>query len=184
MASADHIKFGSRPEWFCIRSQPKHEHIAATHLKKEEGIEVFLPLIRFKRSTRRGPVWSTEALFPNYLFARFVLPACARKLHHTRGVHGILHFGNQWPAIPDEVIIQLQNAIGPHHIRVIESELQPGDAVQISGGPFHGLEAIVTRVMPAQKRVMLLLEFLGRQAIADMEVAALLRPSDVRRRII
>src|ERR1041385_3491088 len=99
MASADHIKFGARPAWFCIRSQPRHEHIAASHLNKEEGIEIFLPQIRFRRSTRRGPVWSTEALFPNYLFARFELPACARKLHHARGVQGIVHFGNQWPAI-------------------------------------------------------------------------------------
>jgi len=56
--------------WFCVRSQPKHEHIAAARLR-ESGLEVFLPRIRFKKHSVRGPVWVTEALFPNYLFARF-----------------------------------------------------------------------------------------------------------------
>src|SRR6266702_8086274 len=96
------------PAWFCVRTQPKHEHIAAGHLKKEPDIQVFLPRIRFKRSTRRGPVWFTEALFPNYLFARFDLAACLRKLHHLQGVRGVVHFGEQWPTIPDDVIAELR----------------------------------------------------------------------------
>src|SRR5262245_8514765 len=57
--------------WFCLRSHPKHEHIAAGHLRAMEGVEVFNPRIRFVRSTRLGPAPVTEAMFPNYLFARF-----------------------------------------------------------------------------------------------------------------
>src|SRR5262245_34061166 len=56
--------------WFCLRSQPKHEHIAARHLERM-GVEVLNPRIRFQRVTRHGPVQVTEAMFPNYLFARF-----------------------------------------------------------------------------------------------------------------
>ena len=52
--------------WFCLRAQPKHEHIAAQHLKKLPGVEVFCPRVRFQRATRRGKVWFTEAMFPNY----------------------------------------------------------------------------------------------------------------------
>src|SRR5882724_12362423 len=138
--------------WYCIRAQPKHEHIAAGHLKGEPDIEVYLPRIRFKRSTRRGPVWFTEALFPNYLFARFDFGACARKLHHARGVHGIVHFGKQWPAIPDGVISELRRTIGAEQVHVMESQLEPGETVHVSGGAFHGLQAVVTRVMPAATR--------------------------------
>lgn len=58
--------------WFCLRSQPKHEKIAATHLLRTiAGIEVFSPRLRIRRQTRRGVVWFVEALFPGYLFARF-----------------------------------------------------------------------------------------------------------------
>src|SRR5260370_42339360 len=80
---------------FCVRTQPKHEHIAAAHLRNEGGIEVYLPRIRFKRSTRQGPVWFTEALFPNYLFARFALKAALRLVQHARGGPGVGHFGGQ-----------------------------------------------------------------------------------------
>src|ERR1039458_7771599 len=76
------------PAWFCIRSQPKHEHIAAAHLKREPGIEVYLPRVRFKRATRRGPVWFTEAFFPNYLFARFDL---GRSEEHTSELQSLRH---------------------------------------------------------------------------------------------
>src|ERR1051326_6145194 len=104
------------PAWFCLRTQPKHEHIAAGHLKSEPGIEVYLPRIRFKRSTRRGPVWFTEALFPNYLFARFDLALNLRKRHHIRGVRGVVHFGEHWPAIPDGVIAELRATVGADEV--------------------------------------------------------------------
>ena len=172
------------PAWFCVRTQPKHEHIAAGHLKKEAGIQVFLPRIRFKRSTLRGPVWFTEALFPNYLFARFDLAACLRKLHHLQGVRGVVHFGDHWPTIPDDVIAELRATVGADHVHVIRGELQPGETVQISGGMFHGLKAVVTRIMPARERVAVLLEFLGRQTAVELATGAVVREEDERKRVL
>jgi len=169
--------------WFCIRTQPKHEHIAAAHLKNEAGIEVYLPRIRFKRSTRQGPVWFTEALFPNYLFARFDLPSCVRRVHHTRGVRGVVHFGDQWPAVPASAIEELRATVGSEEIHVIPEELRPGDTVQISGGVFHGLSALVTRAMPGRQRVALLLEFLGRQTMVELANESVLRAEDGRTRL-
>src|SRR5712671_2857742 len=81
-------------KWYCLRSQPKHEHIAAAHLRQFEGIEVFCPRVRIQRSTRRGLVWFTEALFPNYLFARFEMPAWCARVRSCPGVSGLVHFGN------------------------------------------------------------------------------------------
>src|SRR2546426_15352 len=107
------------PAWFPLRTQPRHEHIAAGHLKEQPGIEVYLPRIRFKRSTRRGPVWFTEALFPNYLFARFDLAGSMRLVRHIQGVRGIVHFGNQWPTIADTVIEELRATVGAEEVHVI-----------------------------------------------------------------
>src|SRR5262245_65621539 len=116
------------PAWCLRRTQPKHEHIAAAHLRKEPDVEVYLPRIRFKRSTRQGPVWFTEALFPNYLFARFDLPSCLRKVHHTRGVRGVVHFGDQWPCIPDAVIDGLRASVGPEQVHILNDDLETGEA--------------------------------------------------------
>ena len=166
---------GSTVAWFCLRSQLKHEHIAAANLRRQGCAEPFNPRIRFKRSTRRGPVWVTESLFPSYLFARFDWKDSLRLVHHTAGVAGIVHFGSRWPTIPDEVIEQLRTEVGQEELRVIGETLALGDEVQISGGAFHGLQGVVARVMPARARVAVLLEFLGRQSAIEVATDAVVK---------
>jgi transcriptional antiterminator RfaH len=170
--------------WFCVRTQPKHEHIAAAHLRKDAGLEVYLPRIRFRRSTREGPVWFTEALFPGYLFGRFELAMCLRRVHHTRGVQGVVHFGDQWPTVPARAIEELRATVGGDQIHVIEDNLQPGEPVRISGGPFHDLRAVITRVMPGRERVALLIDFLGRQTAVELASDSVVREEDARQRAL
>ncbi len=151
------------PAWFCVRSQPKHEHIAAAHLQQDEDIQVFLPRLRFKRPTRQGRVWVTEALFPCYFFARFDWHACLRKVYHARGVRKVVHFGVHWPTIPDAVIAELRQRLGEEEIHQLDPDLRPGDEVLVKGGAFEGLEAVIQQVMPGRQRVAVLMDFLGRQ---------------------
>lgn len=175
---------GHQPAWFCVRTQPKHEHIAAAHLRKEPDLEVYLPRIRFKRATRRGPVWFTEALFPNYLFARFELAAGLRRVCHARGVRGVVHFGERWPVVPEATIEELRATVGADQLHVIHEELRTGETVQIAGGVFHGLRAVITRVMPSRERVAVLLEFLGQQTTVEVPREALVRDGDERRLVL
>jgi len=83
----------TEPLWYCLRSQPKHEHIAAAHLRQTPGIEVFCPRIRIQRKTRRGLKWFVEAMFPNYLFARFDRTQNQTLVRYSPGISGIVHFG-------------------------------------------------------------------------------------------
>ena len=171
-------------EWFCLRSQPKHEHIAAAHLRQLAGIEVFLPRIRFKRATVRGAVWSTEALFPGYLFARFTWPAELRAVQHARGVSGIVRFGDRWPTIADEIIADLRAALGPEELRVLDAALVPGDVVRIAGGSLRGLLAVVAQVRSGRDRVAVLMEFLGRQTMVELPSASLIREGESRAGVV
>ena len=168
------------PEWFCVRTRPKHEHIAAAALRQNLKVEVFLPRIRFKRLTRQGPAWVTEALFINYLFARFDLATLLRGVKHARGVQDVVHFGDHWPHIPEPVITGLRTAMGDEELKVIAHAFNPGESVEIAGGAFHGLQAVITRVLPAKQRVAVLLEFLGRQTSVELDTAQLVR-KDQRR---
>jgi transcriptional antiterminator RfaH len=154
--------------WFCVRTHQKHEHIAAAHLRQDPEIEVFLPRIRYKRMTRLGPVWVTEALFQSYLFAKFDLETCLRHVQHARSVRGVVHFGNRWPMIPEPIISELRQAMGREELREISDEPQVGEAICIAGGPLNGLEAVVTRVMPGPQRIAVLLDFLGRQTAVEL----------------
>ena len=166
--------------WFCLKSQPKHEHIAAAHLRQTSAVAVFLPRIRFKRATRQGTVWVTEALFPGYLFARFDWQASLRVVQHSRGVRGVVHFGERWPAIPEEIIRELQQAVGEAGLRTIPEQFLPGDEVEITEGAMRGLRAVVARILPGRERIAVLMEFLGRQTMIELPRHFIIKEGDER----
>jgi transcriptional antiterminator RfaH len=166
--------------WFCIRSQPKHEHIAAAHLVREGGIEVYLPRIRFQRTTRRGPSWCTEALFPNYLFAKFDWKNDLRRVTYSHGVSTVVHFGDRWPFVPEEVILDLQAALGPESLHIVNAEYEPGDQIEIVAGSFQGMRALVSRYYPSAQRVEVLLDFLGRQTAVQIPTDQIVKEGDAR----
>jgi len=168
------------PQWFCLRSHPKHEHIAARHVSRLAGVETFLPRIRFRRTRRQGPVWVTEALFPNYLFARFSWHTHVHLVRHAPGVGDVVHFGKRWPTVLDDVMKELRSCFADDSVYVIDNSLAPGDEVKISGGAFHGLAGVITRVMPARERVAVLLEFLGRQTAVEIPASSVIKQAEAR----
>src|SRR5271166_6904013 len=68
--------------WFCLKAQPKREHIAAACLRQISEVEAFCPRVRFRKRTNRGPVWFVEPMFPGYLFARFDYGAYHWRIRH------------------------------------------------------------------------------------------------------
>lgn len=147
--------------WFCVRTQPKSEHIAAGHLRLLDGVEVYCPRLRFRKMTRRGPVWFAEALFPGYLFARFVPMESQKEVAYARGVVAIVRFSEKPVPIPDATIAGLREQMGGEDCKTIDAEVREGDTVTIATGVFKGLATVVTQLLPARERVRVLLEFLG-----------------------
>jgi transcriptional antiterminator RfaH len=168
------------PAWFCVRSKPKHEHIAAAHLRRFSEVEVFYPRLRVRKATRRGPVWTNESLFPNYLFARFVLNSLLEQVRFTSGVHQVVHFANHWPAISDTVIEELRQSFHGCELQVIHDEPQPGDTVQVVEGTFNGLSATVLRTLPARQRVQVLLDILGRSTKVELKLSSVVSEKETR----
>ncbi len=171
-----------KKQWFCLRSQPKHEHIAAAHLRKIEGVEVFCPRIKYKKATRTGPAWFTEALFPNYLFAKFDPEPHKVQVRYTSGVCTILRFGMSEAYVPEETILSLRQGLDDTEIRVIPEVPEVGDQVTIASGAFRGLLAVVRQVMPAKERVRLLLDFLGRPQEVDLAYSEVVLPGGEARK--
>jgi transcriptional antiterminator RfaH len=166
-------------EWFCVRTKPKSEHIAGRHIQ-DAGFDVFLPRIRFQKLTRRGQVWFTEALFPGYLFALFDRGLSTRQICAMNGVTAIVHFGDDWPALPASLIEELRTMFGTQCLREIAPELEPGDEVTIAAGPFQGLLAVVNQVLPAPQRIRVLLDFLGRQTSVEVNSASVIPVGEPR----
>ncbi len=158
------------PPWFCVRSQPSRQNVAAAHLRSF-GVEVFNPNLRVRRATRAGVVWRTEPLFLNYLFARFDFSELHRRVRYAFGVSNLVHFGGRYAELSDAELAPLRAEWGPAETRPVDPELRPGDRVRLSGALFCGMEAEVLCLLPARQRVRVLLDLLGGPAPAEISAS-------------
>jgi transcriptional antiterminator RfaH len=163
--------------WFCVRSQPKREHMAAAHLRLIDGVEVFNPRLRVRKATRRGVVTFVESLFPNYLFARFDPENSFNTVRYAPSVSTIVHFGIKFACVPDQVIADLRGEFGEEELLDCDRHVETGDRVVIGEGPFYGMTAQVLRVLTPHQRVEVLLEFLGQNTSVIVNPASLVLES-------
>jgi transcriptional antiterminator RfaH len=118
--------------------------------------------------TRRGVVWFVEAMFPGYLFAEFVYSELHRRVEHLPGVRGLVEFGDYVATIDADTIVALKEQAGEDETVTVDPDIKVGQSVRIAGGPLRGLEAVVTRVLPAGERIKVLLELLGGPVETDV----------------
>ena len=167
--------FSNAPEaesamaWYCARTKPKHEHIVAAGLKRNLGLEVFHPRLRIERPTRRGVVRVVEPLFPCYVFVRCNIDECLDGVRYVNGVSSLVHFGDKIPVVPDHVVEELRQCFESEELMDVKEPLCPGTEVTVGEGAFHGFNGIVLKVLPAKHRVQILLDFLGRTTLAEVD---------------
>ncbi|HEY1769779.1 MAG TPA: transcription termination/antitermination NusG family protein [Chthoniobacterales bacterium] len=166
--------------WHCLHTAPRQENKVARLLQRELALEVFAPRIRFRRLRRGRPIWTTEALFPGYLFARFDYFPQRRQIQALPGVTSIVHFGDKPGEVSDGVIAELRATVADGETIEVNADPQPGAEVVIAAGPLRGWRALVTRVLPARQRIAILLEMLGSEREVEIETARVF-PSNPRR---
>lgn len=155
--------------WYCLHTEPRQESKVARVLQRELEVEVFAPRIRFRRLRAGRPLWTTEALFPGYLFARFDYFERRRQVNALPGVTRIVHFGERPTPVEDSIMAELRSIVSDNETVQVSAEPQPGSEVIIAGGSMGGLRVLVTRVMPARQRIAILLELLGSTREVEIE---------------
>lgn len=163
----------SEPAWYCARTKPKHEHIAAANLQRHLGLEVFHPRLRMERATRRGVLRVVEPLFPCYIFVRCVLEERMDQVRHVSGISTLVHFGKRIATVPESAIEELRQCFESEEPMEMTDGLVAGAEVTIAEGALLGLSAMVVRALPAVRRVQILLDFLGRPTLAEVDRTSL-----------
>ena len=172
--------------WFCVRTKPKTEHVAARNLLTYAKLsEVFCPRIRYEKSTRRGKAWFVEALFPGYIFAKFDLSQDLRIVNATTNVTGVLRFADRYPTIEDALVTALQVEFPEEDgaVRVLETSIKEGDEVVIDEGVLKGMTTIVSRISLNGDRVAVLMDWLGQEREVEVSVKSI-SPVDGAPRLI
>ena len=162
-------------DWYLVHSKPASEVTAEENLQRQ-GYEVYLP--RLSRTVRRRGRSHERIvpLFPRYLFI------CVNRLTQslgpvlsTRGVSGVVKFGQRYAMVPSAMLELLRHRADPrsglHRLR--EPGLpEPGTAVRIAEGPFNGLDGIFEREAGSD-RVVVLIDLLGSQTRVQVPVNAM-----------
>ena len=159
--------------WYCVRSKPKKERMAAGSLELLHKLEVFCPQIRFQRKTVRGPCWFQEAMFPGYIFARFDLFEMKSAVSYAPGVLTIPKFDERFVSVPDAVIESLRKELDEEEVVEAVAPLEVGEETTILEGSMRGLKVKVIKLMPAQERVAVLMEMLGTLVEVDFPLNSL-----------
>ena len=175
-----HMNFSETPAWYVIHSRPKCEHVAAGMMLGLPGVETYCPRIKFQRVTRRGKVWFVEALFPSYFFARFTPATSIRAVKHSQNVIRVVDFGGQLTPVPDRVIQLIREEMDGQVIKEIHVGVKVGDTVELTEGPMRGLKGIVNSIHSGEERVKILMEFLGRESLIEVDASKLLSEHTVR----
>jgi transcriptional antiterminator RfaH len=156
-------------QWRAVLCRPRQERKAEAHLENQ-GFEVFLPRMRARVRCRGQWISRIEPLFPRYLFIS--LEAFAddwSTIRSTRGVIGLVRFGNEFPTIDDRIIRELRARHSEYGVIDMSEamDIKANDTVEITSGAMAGLRAVF-RARNGEERVTVLLKLLNNEREVEL----------------
>jgi transcriptional antiterminator RfaH len=149
--------------WFLVLTKASSEQLAVTHLARQ-GFETYLPRLQRRALRRSRWVDRVVALFPRYVFVRLdTRSQVLAPIRSTRGVAGVVKFGDEVAIVPDGVVETLMSRADPESglHRLADERPRRGTKVSVIDGPLAGLEGIFDRDT-GEERAVILLSLLGR----------------------
>lgn len=119
-----------------------------------------------------------EPLFHRYLFIQLDTHPTGKGWHNirsTRGVSGLVSFGNRPAKVANGFVEDLQQAIAQQHTAPI-ALFAADEAIRIQSGAFKGMEGIF-KEKNGEQRAFILLEILGKLVKLNLPMADLAKTS-------
>jgi transcriptional antiterminator RfaH len=151
--------------WYAVYSKPQKEEFAEFSLQ-QRGLEVFLPKLLFPRTLKKHK--QVIPLFPSYLFTRIDEARQYDAVIWAPGVSRVVSFNGTPAPIDDDAIAYLRAAGSRDGLIPARSDLQKGQEVQITDGPFSGLAGIIQDPPGAKDRVRILMNLLNRDVNVEV----------------
>jgi transcriptional antiterminator RfaH len=153
--------------WYVVQTKPRNEGRAQYYLERE-GIETLSPLMEAYTSRRGRSLKTLKPLFPNYIFARFILGRDYPKVRWARGVNKVVGRGREPMPISDVVVNEIKNRIDEDYVVKRAYDLKPHDTVKIKAGPLRDLIGVFDRWMSKEGRIRVLLSLIGYQSSVQL----------------
>jgi transcriptional antiterminator RfaH len=155
--------------WYALQHKPAQGDRALQHLQNQ-GIACFYPKISVEKIKGGKRSKKLEPLFLGYLFVNLEqTDPMWSKLRSTRGVLRIVGFANKPAPISDAVIQHIKESLDSV---AEQGGIKPGQAVQLSEGPFEGINAIF-QAYDGEERAIVLVNFMQKQQSIRVPVSAI-----------
>lgn len=147
----------SSKNWYLLTSKPQKDAYAETQLVNQ-GYKVYRPLAKRIRKRRQKLTEVLESLFPRYIFIHLdQVHDNWAPIRSTRGVSGIVKFGDEPAIVPESIIKTLKQNEDEFSERAINLDrFKKGDKVIIESGPYADLKAIFDAYNGEQRAIILL----------------------------
>lgn len=157
--------------WYALQHKPAQGDRALENLQNQD-IACFYPKITVEKIKAGKRTRKLEPLFPGYLFVNLEqTDPMWSKLRSTRGVLRVVGFANKPAPIEDDVIKHIRDSL---HTVAEQGGIKPGQSVELSDGPFQGLEAIF-QAYDGEERAIVLISFMQTQQSVRVPVASIRR---------
>ena len=158
----------SQARWYAAYTCAHHEKRLAAELGAR-NVEHFLPLYSSMRRWKDRRVQLEFPLFPGYVFVRLALRDRMRVVQIPSVVR-LVGFGGLPTVLPDTEMEILRTGMGQSLRAEPHPFLTVGRRVQITAGPFAGLEGVLKR-KKSSLRVVVSLELIQRSVAVDVDIA-------------
>lgn len=154
------------PNWFALSVKPRHEKVAAIHLRMR-GLEEFLPLQPVRRTWSDRKQTVELPLFPGYVFCRFTYQERLQALN-TPGITAIVGFGKKEIPIDESEIASVRLLVSSGLPVSPWPYLRPGQAVRIERGALEGARGTIVRGR-SPWRLVVSIELLNRSVAVEID---------------
>lgn len=163
--------------WLALYTKANQEHIAVDNIVRQ-GYSAYCPFVERRRKHARKVDKVRRPLFPGYAFARLTSQQPQwRPLLSTKGVSGVVRFGDRLGFVPVGLLEQLQSCEQRGGLaRVAAPAFPSGTQVRIIDGPFNNLIGRILS-LPEKDRVWVLIDIMGREVRTQYDVWSLTRKS-------
>lgn len=148
--------------WYAAQLRPNGDRLAMVNLQRQ-GFNSFRPQIWETKRTDKGLQRLLKPMFPGYVFIELdINEPNWTKIRSTHGISRVVGNIDGRPSrLPDGLVELLKQRCATNLENPSSHVFRAGDEVHVSQGPLSAFVATVER-MDAQKRVWLLIEFMGR----------------------
>jgi transcriptional antiterminator RfaH len=154
-----------KKQWYVIYTKPQQDECAQFHLRAK-GIEAFFPrLLLPKFSRKRNRI---VPLFPNYLFVRIYLEKEYDYVRWSPGVKYFVSFSDTPVPLDDSIVEYLIRQADSVGLISARADLQVGQEIRITGGPFDGSLGLIQKIPDARGRVKILMQLLSRKLVVEV----------------